>query len=465
MKKSLFFVAAAVLALASCNNDVVLEENTAPTGQQQEITLSPLAQKVHRAPSRTPVATTTFPTDYHFYIAAYAVDAASDYFDKAEYANVTSTATWSGITGNKQYWPLSKETLNFLAVTKAGSSTTTFGTGTPTKSNFASQVVVELADNKTTQHDLMYSFARAAVTKDGNILSFNNGDNVSMTFNHALAWVYFRVKAGNEASQVISIKDIKLKGANYAGIFQAAVDNYDSSATALAWNTSNTKWTAASTSSDNYSPNFSSAYDTDADGDETNDSKALTSSFVGVGDGLLVVPTSEISPATNSISSFDIEYYLNGNLYTYNYVPAVLTYEKGKKYIYDITMTLHEIIVEPSVVAWTDGGTEIVTIPATSFAYVASTGETGTFTLPSATAGTYSCAITGLPADTYTVEEGTSGTDFITSLSPSETTISAGDALNISFTVTASSGNSRTIVIKNDESTPETLFTLTVTQP
>ena len=43
MKKNLFFVAAAALMLASCSNDVKLDENTVPVGsnKQQEISFAP----------------------------------------------------------------------------------------------------------------------------------------------------------------------------------------------------------------------------------------------------------------------------------------------------------------------------------------------------------------------------------------------------------------------------------------
>ena len=106
-----------------------------------------------------------------------------------------------------------------------------------------------------------------------------------MTFNHALAWVNFRVKAGNAASKAIAIKGIMLHGAYYAGTFQAAVANYDTTTTAkpLGWVAANTKWTAVS------GGRIDSISSPNVVGDTlTSYVKINTSDFKGIGDGILV---------------------------------------------------------------------------------------------------------------------------------------------------------------------------------
>ena len=447
MKKSLFFVAAATLVLASCNNDVKIDENVALEGSnaQKEISFSTYAQGPKRVKGNAPVANgAAFPTDYNFFISAYAAGAAGDYFNKAEYAHLTSTI-WAGKdAANKQYWPLAAETLNFLAVTK---QTTTganavFGDN---GENFASQVVVTLANNATEQHDLMYAHGQGSVEKSGNALIFP--EKVDMEFNHALAWVCFRVKAGNSVSKAIAIKGIKLKGAKYAGTFQAVVDGFDGTS-ALDWDADNTKWTAASASSDKYSPNL--------DGDTLSTYKKITTaSFTAIGDGLLVVPTYGFETPQNSIASFDIEYSLNGNDYTYNYVPAELTYEKGKKYIYDITMTLHEIFVSATVANWADGGTTNVPIPTNSF--VAPTG--GTYDVAAA-AGTYTIYVSGLGvADVITAAA--ANTSMVTAVTATNT---AGVA-KIAFTVAANASDAQsTTITLTDTTDPAKNTTITINQ-
>ena len=458
MKKSLFFVAAAALVLAGCNNDVTLDENTALVGSntQKEIGFFPLSHSPKRAAGSekyNAVNGVEFPRNYDMKVVAYSVPETGDpgnYFgtttaNEAPLFGYISSGDaagyWGGkTTTDKQYWPLSPATLNFLAVTNNGSPTAdvvseTFDT------DFAKKVVVTLTDNKpqtapeskTGQHDLMYAFGRASVTQTGNVLDIPK--KVDMTFNHALAWVYFRVKAGNEAAQAISIKDIKLKDANYTGTFQAQVNNYNSRTTALSWDADNTKWTAASALSDNYSPNFSGDYNKDADGTSGNDSKSLIhGTYFGVGDGILVVPTQGLDK--NSIGSFDIEYYLNGNLYTYNYTPAIRVFEKGKKYIYDITMTLHEIFVDASVEDWKDGATEYVDIP--TFA----AGTAGrTFDIP-ATAGTYSFRVAGFTGDASPVVSGTLTTN-ITGATVGVSSYSGGVA-TVRFVVPANAEGAKT---------------------
>ena len=299
----------------------------------------------------------------------------------------------------------------------------------------------------------MYAFGRAAVTQDGGRLVIPHF--VGMTFEHALSWVVFRVKAGNLASQAISIKDIKLNDAYYGGAFQARVNNYNSNSTALAWDAGNTKWTSATNDGDYYSPNFSSQYNTrGASGSGANDSKSLINgTYFNVGDGLLVVPTSGLTPAKNSIGSFEIEYYLNGNLYTYSYEPVVKVFEKGKKYVYDITMTLHEIFVDASVTDWQDGGTEIVDIPSVAV------GENKAISIP-ATAGKYTFQITGLTADpTCTYDTGAA------SFPATPTKNYSAGVATFTFNVTANesgSDNEYKIVVNNAD--PAKSSTITITQ-
>ena len=198
MKKKLFFLAAAAVALASCSSDETTAVNSSASqaNQPKEIAFSPFAQAMTRGAVAIDGA---FPIGYNFFISAYAVDAAGDYFGKAEYTREGDSGnTWSGVSGQKQYWPLSAETLNFLAVTKsdAEGTNTTFGTA---NAKYASKVVVSLGDNRTAQHDLMYAVGRGIVTQSGNTLTYTgnsagNAAPVDMVFKHALSWVTFTVQ-------------------------------------------------------------------------------------------------------------------------------------------------------------------------------------------------------------------------------------------------------------------------------
>lgn len=394
MKKIFYLIPVAALAMTACTNET---DEYVGSDQAREIAFTPIAQPASRAAGTdeyNAVEGTAFPQNYDMKVVAYSVPesgTAGNYFGNTDadggikfsyqFAGGASTpATNANYWGGNpaQYWPLAPATLNFLAVTKGGSPDDDDVVSPQFNANYASGVTVTLADNKPAnanssatqgQHDLMYAFGRASVTQTGNVLTIPT--KVDMTFNHALAWVAFRIKAGNPAAEAISIKSIKLNGAKYDGTFTAAVTNYDKKDGAgdLAWTAANTKWTTAgSVQNDVASPNL--VYDTDVDEDGTDDSKALVDgTYFNVGDGLLVVPTSELT-STTSMSSFTIEYYLNKNLYTYTYTPATdaeKTFAKGKKYVFDITMTLSEIFVNPSVEDWDVVSTDYVNIPTMAY--------------------------------------------------------------------------------------------------
>ncbi len=360
MKKSLFFVATAALVLASCSNDVKISENVALEGSnaQKEISFFPLSSLAKRVIGRAPVSSTTFPTDYNFFISAYAVDAAGDYFGKAEYTREgVSGNTWSGVSGSKQYWPLSPETLNFLAVTKsdADGDNTTFGTA---DANYASKVVVDLGDNRTAQHDLMYSYARAAVTKGaGNALIFNGGSNVGMEFFHTQAWVNFTVKAANSATAGagLVVTNIQLKQAVYNGTATVTLANYNSKTESL---TPSLAW-------DGTAYGTATKYDVDVPG-ITNVAVNSTSE-IAAGTGLMIVPnpTKTEEVLNPSFTTFVVSYTLNGKAYTFEYTPtaAQKQMEPAHKYNFNITFTLHEIKVDATVDEWTPSS-ENINIPA-----------------------------------------------------------------------------------------------------
>ena len=345
MKKILFLASLVAVAMTSCtseSNEYVGGNDNTP----KEIAFMPLAQPMTRG---AVAIDGIFPTDYNFFISAYAVNAAGDYFGKAEYTREgVSGNTWSGKdASNKQYWPLSPETLNFLAVTKsdADGTNTTFGV---TDANFASKVVVALGDNRTTQHDLMYAYARAAVTTTGtNGLSFNGGSNVAMAFAHAQSWVNFTVKAGDAATAGagIVVTGIQLKQAVYNGTATVNLSNFNSDAVAL----------SASLTWDGTAYGSATKYDVNVPG--ISNVAVNNTSEIAAGNGLMIVPnpnkTADVLDP--SFTTFVVSYTLNGKAYTFEYTPtdAQKRMEPAHKYNFNITFTLHEIKVDATVTNWT----------------------------------------------------------------------------------------------------------------
>ena len=62
------------------------------------------------------------------------------------------------------------------------------------------------------------------------------------------------------------------------------------------------------------------------------------------------------------MASFTINYTLDGKTYNYTYTPASPTLAQATKYTYNITLTVHEIKIAPTVTDWTEGGPTNVSI-------------------------------------------------------------------------------------------------------
>ena len=54
---------------------------------------------------------------------------------------------------------------------------------------------------------------------------------------------------------------------------------------------------------------------------------------------------------------------MDGETYTFEYTPTTLTLAQGYKYVYAISFTLNEILVNATVADWTDGTGANVPIP------------------------------------------------------------------------------------------------------
>lgn len=433
MKKYFYLFATAAVALASCSSDEQIAENSSFGNQQQkEISLFAVNQKATRAA----ILDGTFPTTSAIQVAAYDAQNNVNFFNAAEFThNTHNTSGWWGCSDAK-YWPLSPATINFL-----GYANLTAGSATWSSPDNAAGVTLAMADNSSTQNDLMYAVGQGKVTQTGNALIIP--EKVDMVFKHAQALLTFNVKA-NVAS-TITLKKITLNNAIFSG--SLALTSDCKTATAAEPTVTAATWTPGSPTATFDA--FSGEY-------------AVTTSSVKKAD-IMVVP----HPSATSFDSFTLTYRIAGvdKDLTYTFTPVDRNLAKATKYVYDINFTLHEIFINASVTEWTNTTpVNYVEVPTKSFAYVAGTGITGTYTLPSATAGTYTVSISGLPADSYKAEVGTGTGTFITAVSPTaDTAVAADAAFTVSFTVTSDTGKNQTVLIKNDEGT--TLFTLTVEQP
>ena len=435
MKKHLYLFAAAAIALASCSSDDTIAENGA-VGSQQEIAFSPVAQKATRAASATTpaVADATYPDELTMQVAAYAMPissswAAGGYFDKTPF-NGTNATSWKGTPA--RYWPLSDAYVTFLAVAGVEAGDVSFAAST-----YASGATVTYdSDSFTAQTDLMYSGKQEAVTKSGNALVFP--DDVDMTFKHALAWLQFNVRAASgDYDEKFAITKIVINGANETGTFTITNTDYNTAATDP---TPTGVWSSFSDAADYDVPSS-----TIAEGE-------LTTAYQACGKALLVP-----KPAAASFTKFTIYYTLDGKAFTFDYTPETTTLAQATKYVYNITFTLHEIEIDPVVTEWTDGGSEYIDVPATSF--VAPTG--GTYNVVAA-AGTYTIYVSGLGTSDVISTAETGGNDYIDG---DITATNTAGVAKIVFKMAANDGAARSTTITLTDTTDGTKTTaITISQ-
>lgn len=332
MKKNLFLISVVALALGACSNDTTLEQNTATELQPAEIAFSPLNQNLTRAE----VEGTTFPTGQDMYVAAYDATKGADYFGQTTFDEDGTTGKWKA--NPPKYWPMNAATLNFLAYT-----------GVPSGSYFnathpAQDLTITLADNSSNQYDLMYACGRQSRALN------TAASDVAMNFKHALALIKFEVKTaadysyGSPKVYPLAITSIVLTGAHYSGTY--TIDNSTNySSTSSTYSTLVGVWSSVGTQANvTRTPSFSN----------------LTTSFQQVGNGILVVPDEDNS--ADDYTSFTINYTLDGKAYSYDYTPADLDVHQAKKYTFQITMTLNEIIIAPTVTDYVEENDNTVAI-------------------------------------------------------------------------------------------------------
>lgn len=326
MKKNLFLLAAAALAMTACTS-----ESTEYVGdnspQTREISFTPLATPQTRAA----VEGTAFPTELSMEVAAYMVEPTAQNFFAGttftyDYAGGASASSgkWGGTTA--QYWPLSACYINFLAYTGV-TGTATFDSTTP-----ASAATITQSDNSSAQTDLMYARGNGEVTFSENALTIPAA--VPMVFKHAQALIKFTVMGSTN----VTVNNITLNGAKYSGTYTITHTNYNLKTTQSVAG----RWTVLGDAANVIVPGWNAA--------------ALTDSPVAVGNGLMIVPD---DTGTGDFTSFTINYTLGGKAFNFTYTPTSTNVEQGHKYTYNITFTSSEIFVTATVTDWDNTNTAV----------------------------------------------------------------------------------------------------------
>lgn len=348
MKKTLFVVAVAAIAMTACTNEKneYVGDNT-----PKEIAFFPVAQPATRAA----VQSATFPNQEMFVVAYQATPTAGNYFEKTTFTKGESY--WGGTS--KRYWPLSPATINFFAVTGIASANTSHvefpATGSSEGTAYIESATVAYTTSNSygasTQSDIMYAVGQESVTQTGNALAFPA--KVDMTFYHALALINFQVKAYSTVEAgAITINSIKLNGAQYTGTL-TVTNNASVCKTGSAQIKPTISWSGETAPTGNDRPNVNNVPSTiSTDYAPVNDAKAPGETGYTSWACMMVIPS--------TFTGFTINYTCDGHTYDYDYVPAgysggtpiTTSLTEGYKYTYKITFKLHEILINPSVQPW-----------------------------------------------------------------------------------------------------------------
>ncbi len=221
MKKNVLFLAAGLLALASCSQD-----ETTGLDQRGEIKFRPSIGAVTRGPIITQANLSPFKVTAH--------NGTTNLFTNLEVSSADGGITWT--TANNYYWPTTGS-LNFFAYAPA-TVTGAAVTATSQKiTGFTPETVV--ADQK----DLVISY-------NSGTKAANETSGVAMNFKHALAQIEIKAKCSNDNMK------IEVKGVKICRIPSTADFTFPTTPTATGYVLAQSQWSGPSAQKD-YSTSLS----------------------------------------------------------------------------------------------------------------------------------------------------------------------------------------------------------------
>ena len=325
MKKFLI-IASAVAVAAGC-----AKVTTVDTDGPKEIAF----EAYNYAATKAPINGTSLSNSGHkIQVHAIHVNGTSnsEYFTShgVSFSENEQTNEWYGDPA--QYWP-AEGTLTFNAISPVVDNLTGANSGSYFKyaDGAVTSINATLADNSTVQADIL-----VAKTVTGQNKTNNGTSGVSMTFHHALAQIVISAKV-NDGAPKTQINSITLNNTCQAATL-AATNLHDTPSFA---------WSSPTYISKGITLSGTELLDTD-----------LTSTEV-YATGVLVVPVAEQSENKYTIT---VNYDLGSNeglTYTTNLLSTapdmINSWEAGKKYVYNLTISANEIKITPIVTDWTEG--------------------------------------------------------------------------------------------------------------
>ena len=239
MKKNLFFLAAAALALASCSSDETVE--SAALSKSNEINFRPFVA------SNTRSADITESTLSGFKVTATQTNTSTSYFTNVDF---TGSGTYQSAT--KYYWP-SAYNLDFYAyapiatdVVGSGKQIVPTSNGTAYDAASYTKFIVTPATAAASQVDLVYArtnnWGKATGAASGHEIPTKSG--VTINFRHAESKVLIKLYNSNSNIKV-TVKDASICNVYTTGVFTFNATDTDTKNAALL---ANTQWSGQATS-------------------------------------------------------------------------------------------------------------------------------------------------------------------------------------------------------------------------
>lgn len=305
MKKFYVFAAVAIAVLASCTKSEVVYNQG-----QQEIGF----RQFTGAMTKADPSTTALPKETSMGVFSYLSGTETEYFKNAEFACKSGATKWSGKTA--YYWPL-QDNLDFVLYAPYQSEGVTY-----THSSTSSNILTVTIDNSNTQTDYLYGKKFYANTKKPATPS----DGVPVVLKHALSKVTIAAKANAaNAASIFTVSSIKLLETTQEGSYTVTYSTTGDDFTSLV--------TGSAEAAKKDLEYVSSAWN--LTGDFTEDNTASK----------LVVPSAQ----TKIVLTYKMKGSETPLTATVNLTG---TWDTGKHYTYNLTLTADEILFVPTVQDW-----------------------------------------------------------------------------------------------------------------
>ena len=352
--KKLLFIAAAVAAMAACTKSEVVYDDT-----DVAIDLAPVNYKATKSVTG-PYTGNEYSDAEQFRVwAAYtSLDAGTEfrmntelsvYLDNVVFGKKENSGVWGG-TPVSYYWPKSGS-LYFAGYSPAdatvenaeyefntGSSKMTLTGFTQGAYSYVNSLDAIAQNTNYKMIDLLY-FDVASDTK-----SVNSGTH-PVLFKHALSWLTFRFRSAAGMDNLFKVNKITLNNVSTKETFTSGAGTNN--------------WPAPVWTANNSAPESFVIYDANFNQTTAGDNVLVNGGFIPV-EGILVIP--------QTAKSLTIEYeqkaavdqpFVKQNPLTIelsdvtdNSANKISSWEINKHYLYTITMSADEILIDPSIDLW-----------------------------------------------------------------------------------------------------------------